>query len=421
MRRGPGESAMDWQQTLLGAFDNIATLPVPRWLALTSLITSIVLLLAVLWLFAYAVRMRARAAEGAAGSTSSASMWDEHLPTVSLEGEGNALVDRLLPRRPRPFLVTVLVISAGCWLLGLLLAERPDVFLADNEWQAQPLYLAAHFITLRMFATAFSRTFTAGTAHLDIAQEVVRHRMWLVLGPIGVLIAAVVSAPFSLIDYPLLSDPTWDSSGRATDLLVFAMWCVEWFLIAFIWVMVVGYMILSSWVISNHRFRDPIEVVLHERRYRPFLQMTGQGATIVLGFWVINIIYALITGAVFSDYAGAVITLLLVVAGLVPPLLQLRAKVNKAVGDEMASLHRRVSGSRIRLEPAIAAVPAAAATDARSLETRLDEALVLLRMSYLERLHGQLGQTETADIVIKLLVPATTMVWYGYKYYKGMP
>ena len=412
---------MDWQQTLLGAFDNIATLPVPRWLALTSLITSIVLLLAVLWLFAYAVRMRARAAEGAAGSTASASMWDEHLPTASLEGEGNALVDRLLPRRPRPFLVTVIAISAGCWLLGLLLAERPDVFLADSEWQAQPLYLAAHFITLRMFATAFSRTFTAGTAHLDIAQEIVRHRMWLVLGPIGVLIAAVVSAPFSLIDYPLLSEPTWVSSGGATDLLVFAIWCVEWFLLAFIWVMVVGYMILSSWVISNHRFRDPIEVVLHERRYRPFLQMTGQGATIVLGFWVINIIYALITGAVFSDYAGAVITLVLVVAGLVPPLLQLRAKVNRAVGDEMASLHRRASGTRARLDPVAAGGPAAAATDTRSLETRLDEALVLLRMSYLERLHGQLGQTETADIVIKLLVPATTMVWYGYKYYKGMP
>jgi hypothetical protein len=412
---------MDWQQSLLGAFDNIAALPVPRWLALTSLITSIVLLLVVLWLFAYAVRMRARAAEGPSASASP-SLWDEHLPTVSLEGEGNALVDRVLPRHPRPFLITVLVISAGCWLLGLLLAERPDVFLADSEWQAQPLYLAAHFITLRMFATAFSRTLIAGTAHLDIAQEVVRHRMWLVLGPIGVLIAAVVSAPFSLLDYPLLSEPAWDSSGRATDLLVFAIWCVEWFLLAFIWVMVVGYMILSSWVISNHRFRDPIEVVLHERRYRPFLQMTGQGATIVLGFWVINIIYALITGAVFSDYAGAVITLLLVVAGLVPPLLQLRSKVNKAVGDEMASLHRRASGSRAPLASAVTAVPAAAAaTDARSLETRLDEALVLLRMSYLERLHGQLGQTETADIVVKLLVPATTMVWYGYKYYKGLP
>jgi len=409
---------MDWQQTLLGAFDNLAALPVPRWLALTSLITSIILLLAVLWLLAYAVRMRGRIADAAATGTTTSTLWDEHLPSVSLEGEGDALIDRFLPRRPRAFLIAVVAISVACWLAGLLLADRPDVFLADSEWQAQPLYLAAHFITLRMFATAFSRTLTAGTAHLDIAPEVVRHRMWLVLGPIGVVIAAIVSAPFSLLDYPLLSEPTWDSSGHLTDLLVFTIWCVEWFLLAFIWVMVVGYMILSSWVISNHRFRDPIEVVLHEKRYRPFLQMTGQGATIVLGFWVINIIYALITGAVFSDYAGAVVTLVLVVAGLVPPLLQLRAKVNKAVGDEMANLHRRASGSRVRLEPAAVA---AAAADTRSLETRLDEALVLLRMSYLERLHGQLGQTETTDIVIKLLVPATTMVWYGYKYYKGMP
>ena len=89
-----------------------------------------------------------------------------------------------------------------------------------------------------------------------------------------------------------------------------------------------------------------------------------------------------------GDYAGAVVTLVLVVAGLVTPLLQLRGKVNKAVGDEMANLHRRASGSRVRLEPAAVA---AAAADTRSLETRLDEALVLLRMSYLERLHGQLG------------------------------
>jgi hypothetical protein len=147
--------------------------------------------------------------------------------------------------------------------------------------------------------------------------------------------------------------------------------------------------------------------------------MSAHGATIVLGFWVINIIYAFITGAAFSDYAGAIITLVLVVAGLVPPLLQLRGKVNDAVGEAMASLRRRVS--RSRADVASGAAVATDATGDRSLQERLDEALVLLRMSYLERLHGQLGQTETADIVVKLLVPATTMVWYGYKYYKGMP
>lgn len=410
---------MDWQKTLLGAFDNIGSVPVPPWLALTSLITSIVLLIVVLWLLAYTIRMRGRLAERPAADSAAGDKWDEGLPTVSLEGEGNALVDRLMPRRPKPFLLAVVAICVLCWIVGLLLADNVDVFLTKPEWLAQPLYLAAHFITLRLFATAFSRTFLAGTTHLDISPELVRHRMWIVLGPLGALVAALIAVPFSVIDYPLLVDPEWTSPGRTSDLFLFAIWYVEWFLLAFIWVMVVGYMVLTTWAISNHGFRKSIDVVLHERHYRPFLQMSAHGATIVLGFWVINIIYAFITGAEFSDYAGAIITLVLVVAGFVPPLLQLRGKVNDAVGEAMAGLRRRASRSSARVESGGAA--ASEATGDRGLQDRLDEALVLLRMSYLERLHGQLGQSETTDIVVKLLVPATTMVWYGYKYYKGMP
>ena len=63
--------------------------------------------------------------------------------------------------------------------------------------------------------------------------------------------------------------------------------------------------------------------------------------------------------------------------------------------------------------------PGTAAT--QGIEERLDEALVMLRISHLERLYGELGQSEAMDIIVKLLVPATTMTWYGYKYYKGMP
>ena len=62
----------------------------------------------------------------------------------------------------------------------------------------------------------------------------------------------------------------------------------------------------------------------------------------------------------------------------------------------------------------------AATATPRELEERLDEALVMLRISYLERLYGELGHTEAMDILVKLLVPATTMAWYGYKYYKGL-
>ena len=57
----------------------------------------------------------------------------------------------------------------------------------------------------------------------------------------------------------------------------------------------------------------------------------------------------------------------------------------------------------------------------RELEDRLDEVLVMLRISYLEKLHAQLGQSEAIDIGVRLLVPVTTVAWYGYKYYKGLP
>jgi hypothetical protein len=89
--------------------------------------------------------------------------------------------------------------------------------------------------------------------------------------------------------------------------------------------------------------------------------------------------------------------------------------VSRTVGEEMASLRRRLDRLIAR------AAPAAGAATARELEERLDEALVMLRISYLEKLHAQLGQSEAMDIVIKLLVPITTVAWYAYKYYRGMP
>jgi hypothetical protein len=85
----------------------------------------------------------------------------------------------------------------------------------------------------------------------------------------------------------------------------------------------------------------------------------------------------------------------------------------------MANLRRRLDRLITRAAPAAAG--AAPPATARELEERLDEALVMLRISYLEKLYAQLGQSEATDIVIKLLVPITTVAWYGYKYYKGMP
>jgi hypothetical protein len=410
---------MDWQARLAETLDAIGGLAVPAWVAPTSTLVSVVLLLALLAVLMRNLRLRRELAERAGGAAAvSALAGADDDAAAALVGEGQALVDRWLPRRPRNFLLAVAALAAGCWVLGLALASDVRLFLSSTEWQIQPLYLAAHFITVRLFATAFVRTFLSGIAHLNVADTVARHRMWLVLGPPGTLIAAALALPFCVFDYRVLAEGGGgDGAGLAADWLLFSMWCLEWLLMAFIWVMLAGYMLLTHWAIARHGFRAAIEVVLHDRQYRPFLQMSVQGATIVLGFWIVNIAYVWYSGGELSDYTGAVITLVLVVIGFLPPLLELRGKVSRAVSDEMASLRRRLGTALARAAPA----SAGAAATARNLEERLDEALVMLRISYLEKLHAELGQSEAMDIVVKLLVPITTVAWYGYKYYKGMP
>jgi len=412
---------MDWQARLTGALDAVIALQVPPWLAPTSTFVSVVLLLALLTMVVHNLRLRRELAgrSGEAAAAASAAIPQERQLTVSLEGEGEALIDRWLPRRPGYFLLAVIVLAAGCWAAGLALATDAGKFLSSHEWQIQPLYLAVHLVTLRLFATAFVRSFLAGISHLDLTEAMARHRMWLVLGPVGTACAAAAAAPFCLYDYRYLTEGGGEGVGLADDWLLFGMWCAEWLLMAFIWVMVAGYMLLTHWAVSRHRFRAMIEVVLNDRQYRPFLQMSVQGATIVLGFWIFNILYVWYSDGQLSDYAGAVVTLVLVAVGFLPPLIELRGKVSRAVSDEMASLRRRLDSLLARAAPAAAgSAPAAAGRD---LEQRLDEAIVMLRISYLEKLYAQLGQSEAMDIVIKLLVPITTIAWYGYKYYKGLP
>src|SRR5204862_7540138 len=100
--------------------------------------------------------------------------WEDELAPISLEGERRALVDRLLPRRPRTFLLTVGVLAVACWAGGLALTTDAHAFLTSREWQLQPLFLAAHFITLRLFSTMFTLNFLAGVVLQDIPRAVAR-------------------------------------------------------------------------------------------------------------------------------------------------------------------------------------------------------------------------------------------------------
>lgn len=405
---------MDWRAVASRLLDSIEQVPSPKWLGLVATCIAVVLLAALIALSERHLRLRRKLSEQGLGLTDGLAGWEDELAPISLEGEGRAMVDRWLPRRPRPFLMTVGLIAVACWGLGLSLAADPYAFLVSREWQLQPLYLAAHLITLRLFATMFTRNFLAGVVHLDMPPADARRGISRVQGPVGALLAVLFAIPFCLYDLQILGlakggKGTGSGLGAGTEQLLYVMWCAEWFLMAFIWVQLVGFLLLTRSAIGDYRFRAPIEVVLLERHYRHFLAMSAHGATIVLGFFLVNVAYGWYTGAELTDYVGVAVTLLLLVIGFIPPWMQLTHKMDRIVKDEMAGLRRRLAGSGLLSTAGALQV----SQQPEDIQHRLDEALVMLRIAYLERLHSDLGNMEAWSIVMKVGVPLMTVAYYA--------
>ncbi|MFM9940924.1 MAG: hypothetical protein ACKVP7_15680 [Hyphomicrobiaceae bacterium] len=336
--------------------------------------------------------------------------------SFSLEGTALAPIDRYFPARPRPFLLLSLLVGLGAWAVGYALAPDKARFLASPEWRFMPFYLVAHLVAVRLFVTAFTRNFRAGIRHIDVKPAAVVRGVRLILGPVGVLLAALIALPFCYLDFLYLTgaESRYERLGlnntvAAVDLWMWLSWCIEWLLNALIWLMLVVFMIKNCSIISRYAFRSPIEVVVHERHYRPFLRMSSQGATIILGFSAVTIFYLWYTGGEVTDYAGLAITTSLLVIGFVPSWILLRRKVRRAVESETQALRHALAGSLWR--DAEAKKGGAAASPPPTLEQRLEEALAIFRVSYLEQLQLNLGRHEARAILLRLLAPAIGALW----------
>ncbi len=328
-------------------------------------------------------------------------------------------IDRVLPQRIWGTVALAGVVAVGIWLAGLALAPRIPAFLASREWHFQPLYIAAHIIAVRLFVHVYTRGFQRGVSHLAVPGGQVRTLVDGVLGFPGALTALVISMPFVALDFLYLFSDRYQRAGGDVvlpiDYLMWGIWSVEWFLNAYIWVVLIGFLVKTWWVIRNHPFRAPIEIVLHDRQYKPFLQMSAQGASIVLAFTVVTAIYIWYTGGELTDYVGLCITAVLIVVGFLPPWLLLKSKVQRAVEEETLAMRRRLLRN---LELAEAEANAAVDhnhllpdTGGRSLEHRLDAAVAILRISYLEGRNQHLGASEARAIMVRMLAPAATMGW----------
>jgi hypothetical protein len=390
---------------------------------------------------------------------------EEPMRPLTLEGGPPlAWIDRVLPSRPHWFLLVVVGLSVGCWLLGYLLAADRAKFLQTREWYAQLVYLPAHFIALRLFVTLYTRNFMAGVRHLNVPLDLAWRGMRWILGPVG-LLALVLAAPLCARDFfeldgdkyrdslvgPIKAGPSaapapdaegiffgWpedtqpltqeevlaeghllgpENTVGAADRLMWIIWCVEWIINAYIWVLLLGFLALTMHILRNYTFRDPVEVVLHQKQYRPFLLMSGQGASIVLGFAAVNALYVWFAQGTITDYIGITVTIALLVLGFCPPWLQIKSSVEKVVHGEVYRLREGLIAEH-RHQALLAKQGVLTGLD---LNARVSEALVILRIDYLERLSQQLGRNEGVTLLLKLLAPLATVGWRFVRLFLGLP
>lgn len=382
---------MDWQQRLAALAAPLGQLGPAQWLAIA---TSLAFVLVLGVLIANARLRREISLGGADPRRQPVSQHDGQSP---LDGISLSPIDRVFPRKPTQFLMMVAMIASGCWLVGYMLAPDVAHFRASAEWLFQPFYIAAHLVALRLFINVFTRNYAAGVAQLDVSRTQALRGVRTILGPYGVLAAVLIALPFCYFDFHYLFSPRYARMGqdnivRGVDYLMWGIWCLEWFVNAFIWVLLIGFMVKNCLTIKSHPFRAPIHVVLHDKLYRPFLQMSAQGSTVVLGFSCVTVLYLVYTGGELTDYLGLGITVALLVVGFVPPWLILRAKVDRAVVAETVSLQQ---GAGLMPGGPVAALSAANDTgEAPPLDKRLEEVHALLRIWHLQNLYGNLGQTE---------------------------
>ncbi len=341
--------------------------------------------------------------------------------SLGLEGGALSPIDRVFPRKPGPFLAMVGIISCGTWLVGYGLAPEKSKFVTAAEWWFQPFYIAAHLVALRVFINVFTRNFAAGVAHLDISRPQAMRGIRPILGKRGAGIAALVALPFSYFDFQYLFGARYQRMGEdgqvlPVDYLMWGIWTLEWFVNAFIWVLLLGFMVKNWTTIRRATFRAPVHVVLEDKHYRPFLQMSAQSSTVVLLFSLVTVLYLVYTGGELTDYLGLGITVVLLVVGFVPPWLLLRNKVDEAVRRETlvlrweAGLGATGAGARsgglgfAQIDPVQPGQEAV-------LGQRVDQAVALLRLWHLHNLYGNLGHTEAKAILFRLLAPAATIGW----------
>ena len=337
---------------------------------------------------------------------------------LSLERSPFAVLDRFLPARAGPFVAVVLAAAAAVWACGWLLAVDRARLVASREWLVQPLYLAVHLGLLRAFTSVYAANFVVGASYLEGGATEASGRVKRALGWRSVAVAAAVAVPLVWLDVAWVGGGSYLGAGEglgvagglgAADVLMIGVWAVEWVVNAYVWVLVLAFLWHTVRMLREREFCDPIERVLKERQYRPFLLMSAEGASLTVVFAVATFGYVALAEGATSDYAGLWVTAGLVLVGFVPSWLVLKSRIRSLVVAETDLLGDAIAEGSERL------APAGVAPSPRGIAEKLDLVVAMLRVERLDRLHAELGKGEAQSLVLKLVAPAVAVVARFFK------
>lgn len=342
---------------------------------------------------------------------------DEPQARLTLSGGERALIDRWLPAKAAPFVAAAVALPLLVWVVALVFARDRAKFLHSRDWLAQPLYFTVHLVVVRLFVTSYSRHFAAGLAYLvPAAAADARPVVGALLGWRGLCAAVLAAAPFVYVDLVHLSGRTFldgpDSQGSLGDVavsdhLLGALWTLQWILNAYTWVLLVSFAALTIRTIERHAFAAPLESMLHERHYRPFLLMSAQGASVMVGYTVATALYVFFSRGQTTDYIRLWATAGLLLLSFVPPWIRLKARVARSVREETHRLATHVRSARDRMSLVDDLQPPVTNEE---LGARVDVILAILELDHIERLYRDLGKSEGQAILLRLLAPLSTVV-----------
>jgi hypothetical protein len=352
-------------------------------------------------------------------------------------------IDWAMPHDPRLFLAFALLFPTALFAAGVGLAPDRDAYLAAHDVSGQPLFLAVHFICLRMIGTLFARGARPSLGGLGVDDKTFAGYR---LGVAGVLpnVGAIAAAAYWIqrdvrvaltVDeetgLTAFDDPDqWDMAalGHPLQYVLLGVWILEWLIFGYIlWLQIwsiIGFgSSLRRTAIGPHLHR----ILVHDE-YRDFFALIARNASICAAFAVANLGFIAFTGELMpkptrvvetatdfleemSDLTSVAVLFVVIVAGYISFVFLIRRALTQAINDHFAAAgDNMLEASEGPLE-----LGGATSEDMEKLKIRLYASVALLRAMAFQREVDALGSRGLNTLMLKAL-PALGTV--GIRVYK---